>query len=70
MIAIWFILDVTLKFAVGALLAVFAWLPFWIFGDAPIRPWLIGGLVLGMLINGFFELCDVFCLKPLLGIRE
>ena len=70
MIVIWFILDVALKFAVGIALALLTWIPFGTFGGFAMRPWLVCGLVLGALVNGFFELSDVFGLRRLLRIRE
>lgn len=65
-----FALDVGLKFAVGVVLASLAWLPFGLFAGYPVRPWLMAGMLLGCVINGFLEGCDVFGLKRLLHPDE
>jgi hypothetical protein len=65
-----FFLDMTLKFALAMLLVLIIWLPFGICGDVAIgRPWYIAGLVLGLVLNGLWERCDVFGLQRLFGLR-
>lgn len=70
MTAVWFILDVAFKFALGVLLGLLAWLPFEAFADASVKPWLVAGTVLGAVLNGFFDGCEVLGLKRRPGIRE
>jgi hypothetical protein len=59
-----------LKLALGISTVLCVWFVASIFVDTPIRPWLIGGTVLGLLLNGLWELCDVFGLKRVFGIDD
>ena len=60
---LWFVLDASLKSALGILLVTILWIPFYFMSASSFKPWFIAGLIVGLILNGLWELEDVFGLK-------